>query len=61
MKILSVEITNITSIEGPYLINFEDEKFANIGLFGITGPVGAGKSSIIDAICLGLYNTTPFR
>ncbi len=59
MKILSVEITNITSIEGPYLLNFEEDVFANIGLFGITGPVGAGKSSIIDAICLGLYNTTP--
>ena len=59
MKILSVEITNITSIEGPYLINFESEIFSNIGLFGITGPVGAGKSSLIDAICLGLFNTTP--
>jgi DNA repair protein SbcC/Rad50 len=59
MKILSVEITNITSIEGPYFIDFENEIFSNIGLFGITGPVGAGKSSIIDAICLGLYNTTP--
>ena len=59
MKILSVEITNITSIEGPYFIDFESEIFSNIGLFGITGPVGAGKSSIIDAICLGLYNTTP--
>lgn len=59
MKILSVEIANITSIEGPYTINFEDDIFLNIGLFGITGPVGAGKSSIIDAICLGLYNKTP--
>jgi len=59
MKILSVEINNITSIEGPFLIDFESKIFSNIGLFGITGPVGAGKSTIIDSICLALYNTTP--
>ena len=29
------------------------------GLFAITGPTGAGKTTILDAVCLGLYGRTP--
>ena len=59
MKILSVTIHNIASIEGPYTIDFEAEPLKSAGLFAITGATGAGKSTLLDAICLALYNDTP--
>ncbi|MDO4728677.1 MAG: AAA family ATPase [Bacteroidota bacterium] len=59
MKILSVTLHNIASIEGPFKIDFEAEPLKNTGIFAIVGQTGSGKSTILDAICLALYNTTP--
>ena len=59
MKILSVSLHNIASIEGPFTLNLEAESLKSVGLFAITGATGAGKSTILDAICLALYNDTP--
>src|SRR5690606_34711476 len=59
MKITALEINNIASIDGCYQIDFESEPLNSIGLFAITGATGAGKSTILDAICLALYNKTP--
>ena len=59
MKILSVSLHNIASIEGPFTLNLEAEPLKSVGLFAITGATGAGKSTILDAICLALYNDTP--
>lgn len=59
MKILSLRFKNINSLKGEWKIDFAKEPFSCSGLFAITGATGAGKSSILDAICLALYHQTP--
>ncbi|WP_281758425.1 AAA family ATPase, partial [Succinatimonas hippei] len=59
MKILRVELSNLNSLRGTFTIDFTDEAFTSSGIFAITGPTGAGKSTILDAICLALYSKTP--
>ncbi|ERT14387.1 AAA family ATPase [Photorhabdus temperata] len=59
MKILSLRLKNINSLQGEWKIDFTTEPFASSGLFAITGPTGAGKTTLLDAICLALYHETP--
>ncbi|CCW30830.1 AAA family ATPase [Xenorhabdus nematophila] len=59
MKILSLRLKNINSLKGEWKIDFTTEPFASNGLFAITGSTGAGKTSLLDAICLALYHETP--
>ena len=59
MKILSLRLKNINSLKGEWFIDFTAERFTENGLFAITGPTGAGKSSLLDGICLALYHATP--
>lgn len=33
--------------------------FAGVELFALTGPTGAGKSSLVDAVCFALYGIVP--
>ncbi|MFZ4503267.1 MAG: AAA family ATPase [Methylovulum sp.] len=58
MKILNLHFKNIKSFAGEHHINFEQAPFIKTGVFAITGANGAGKSSILDAITLGLYGET---
>lgn len=58
MKILSIHFKNINSLEGENRVNFEQSPFTDTGVFAITGPNGSGKTSILDAITLGLYGET---
>jgi len=59
MKILGLRFKNINSLKGEWIIDFRNPEFRENGLFAITGPTGAGKTSILDAICLALYHQTP--
>lgn len=59
MRILSLRLKNLNSLQGEWKIDFSAEPFASNGLFAITGPTGAGKTTLLDAICLALYHQTP--
>ena len=59
MKILGVRFMNLNSLVGEWHIDFTRPEYASNGIFAITGPTGAGKTTIMDAICLGLYGSTP--
>ncbi|MCO4799055.1 MAG: AAA family ATPase, partial [Colwelliaceae bacterium] len=59
MKISSLRFENINSLKGAWKIDFTKAPFNSSTLFAITGPTGAGKTTILDALCLGLYHQTP--
>ncbi|WP_151801226.1 AAA family ATPase [Acinetobacter guillouiae] len=59
MKILSIRLKNLASLSGEHFIDFESEPLASAGLVAIVGKTGAGKSTILDAMCLALFNKIP--
>lgn len=59
MKILGLRFANLNSLEGEWEIDFSAPEYLSDGIFAITGPTGAGKSTILDALCLALYGQTP--
>ena len=58
MKLQKLIIHNIASIEDA-TIDFEAQPLVDSEVFLITGKTGAGKSTILDAICLALFANTP--
>ena len=58
MRFQKLTIHNIASIEDA-AIDFEAQPLADSEVFLITGKTGAGKSTILDAICLALYADAP--
>ena len=61
MKLLKLEIRNLASLDRPdgEVINFEEGALKDSTIFSIVGSTGSGKSTILDAICLALYNRAP--
>jgi exonuclease SbcC len=54
MRPLKLEIEGFTAFRSRTCLDLEE-----LDLFAITGPTGAGKSSLIDAICYALYGRIP--
>jgi exonuclease SbcC len=55
MKILKITFQNLNSLKGEHSIDLEKGLLGEAGIFSITGPTGAGKSTILDAITLALF------
>ncbi|MDO4711357.1 MAG: AAA family ATPase [Peptostreptococcaceae bacterium] len=53
MKPISVRIKGLNSFVEEQVVDFE--KLCSQGLFGIFGPTGSGKSTVLDAITFALY------
>ncbi|MDE6331487.1 MAG: AAA family ATPase, partial [Muribaculaceae bacterium] len=58
MKIRRLVIHNIASIEDAE-IDFDADPLKDCEVFLITGRTGSGKTTILDSICLALYNNVP--
>ena len=57
MKILRLRVAGFGPYKSEQTVDFE--AFDDDGIFLITGKTGAGKSSILDAICYALYGSVP--
>lgn len=58
MKILAIEGENIASL-ARFRLDLQSEPLRSSGLFAIVGPTGSGKSSLLDAMCLALFQQAP--
>lgn len=54
MRPLELRVRNFRSFAGEHAFDFRDRT-----LIGIVGPIGSGKSSLLDAVALALYGRTP--
>ncbi|MBT9385985.1 AAA family ATPase [Pseudooceanicola sp. CBS1P-1] len=59
MRILAIRGGNLASLSAVFEIDLAAEPLRSAGLFAITGETGAGKSTILDALCLALYGRCP--
>lgn len=59
MKILAIRGCNLASIDGEFEVDFRKEPLSSAGIFAITGNTGAGKTTILDAMCIALYRESP--
>lgn len=57
MRLHHLRITAFGPFADPVEVDFD--ALGDAGLFLLTGPTGAGKSSVLDAICFALYSAVP--
>lgn len=59
MKITAIRGRGLASLFDPFEVLLDDGPLAQSGLYCICGQTGAGKSTILDAMCLALFGETP--
>ena len=59
MKITRIKTCNLASLAGVVELDLQKGALGQAGLFAITGPTGSGKTTILDAVCLALFDQTP--
>ncbi|KJL29156.1 AAA family ATPase [Microbacterium oxydans] len=57
MRLHRLEVEGFGPFRSRQIVDFDS--FADDGIFLIAGRTGAGKSSILDAVCFGLYGGVP--
>ena len=57
MRLHSLRVEAFGPFSAPAEIDFD--ALHDAGLFLFTGPTGSGKSSLLDAVCFGLYGQVP--
>ena len=57
MRLHRLEVEGFGPFRSRQVVDFDS--FADDGIFLIAGRTGAGKSSILDAVCFGLYGGVP--
>lgn len=59
MRIRAIRGAGLASLDAAFELNLDDEPVRSAGIFVIGGPTGAGKSTILDALCLALFDRAP--
>ncbi|HVW32315.1 MAG TPA: SMC family ATPase, partial [Acidimicrobiia bacterium] len=54
MRLARLELAGFGAFRSPTTLAFDDADF-----FALVGPTGAGKSTILDAVCFALYGSVP--
>ncbi|MER6099942.1 SMC family ATPase [Streptomyces sp. NPDC001728] len=57
MRLHRLEITAFGPFGGTQTVDFDS--LSSAGLFLLHGPTGAGKTSVLDAVCFALYGSVP--
>ncbi|MGA5197977.1 AAA family ATPase [Streptomyces exfoliatus] len=57
MRLHRLEITAFGPFGGTQTVDFD--ALSSAGLFLLHGPTGAGKTSVLDAVCFALYGSVP--
>ncbi|WP_106399219.1 AAA family ATPase [Actinocorallia populi] len=57
MRLLRLKVTAFGPFSGTEEVDFQT--LSEAGLFLINGPTGAGKTSVLDAVCFALYGQVP--
>ncbi len=58
MKLHRIIVTNLNSLYGEQVVDLDRDLYG-APLFLIQGPTGAGKSTLMDAVSLALFGSTP--
>lgn len=58
MRILRIHARNVASF-AEFTLDFTTAPLHQAGLFAIVGPTGAGKSTVLDVLCMALFHEAP--